>query len=353
MRSDRHIKRQQRNKWIRRIIACTLIFLGFLVGTALGYYRSRSAQFFDNVNQNTPEALQDTTEQNRDLENLRPFSVLILGLDEEDGVRRTDTIMVATINPDEESTKLISIPRDTLIEMPVTGQQEKINAVYARSRGDVTPLVTLVEEYLDIPISFYASLDFDGLVELVDAVGGIEVDSDRAFTVQDSEENMHAIEIQEGLQTLDGEHALGYARMRKQDPRGDWGRQERQREVIESLIDKLISLQSITNLGSILTAIESNLETNLNEEQILTIASNYTHAANNIDSLILTGEADYIYFPHYGQEVYVWKPFDETIEEIQEELRAHLELSEGDTPSTTGTLLDDQFEFEELETPGG
>lgn len=352
MRSDKYIKRNQQKQWIKRFLVGLLIFCGFLAGTAVGYYGSRAAQFLDSINQNTPEGLQDTTEQDLDLANLRPFSILIIGLDEEDGVSRTDSIMVATINPDEGSTKLVSIPRDTLIEMPGTGQQEKINAVYARSSQNVVPLIGVIEDYLDIPISFYASLDFEGLIELVDAVGGVEVDSDLDFTVQDSEENMDAIEIAEGPQQLDGEHALGYARMRKQDPRGDWGRQERQREVIASLLDELISINSIANFNAILNAIEPNLETNLNGDQILTIASNYNHAANQIESLTLTGEADYVYFPHYGQEVYIWEPYEEVIDEIQEELREHLEIT-GSQSFMDENLLNEDFEYEDLEDPGG
>lgn len=354
MRYDRYTQqKQQRKKRLRRIIVSIIVFLGFLIGTAVGYYGSRAAQFLDSISSNAPEELLDTTEQDQDLADLRPFSVLILGLDEEDGVSRSDTIIVATINPEEGSTKMVSIPRDTVIEMPDTYQQEKINAVYSRSHGDVTALIDVVEDYLQIPISFYTSLDFDGMVEFVDAVGGITVDSDLEFTVQDSEENMDAIEIEEGIQELDGEHALGYARMRKQDPRGDWGRQERQREVIESIIDELTSLQSIANFNPILDAIAPNLETNLNGNQIMTIASNYSHAANSIESLTLTGEADYAYFPHYGQEVYIWEPYEEVIEEIQEELQEHLELDASDltTNGYSDDLLDEEFNEEEDFTP--
>lgn len=345
MRSDKYAKRANRNKWILRGLAIFLIFLAFVFGSGVGYYGSRIATFLDDVSSDTPEELQDTTEQDQNLADLRPFSILILGIDAEDGVSRSDTIMVATINPEEESVKLVSIPRDTMIDMPLTytHSQEKINAMYAL--GGVPMVLDTVEEYLDIPISFYATLDFEGLVSLVDAVGGIDVVSERAFTVQDSEENMDAIQIEEGPQHLDGEHALGYARMRKQDPRGDWGRQERQREVIESLVDELISLNTLTNFNAILDAIRPNLQTNLNGQQMWTIANNYSSAARSIESLTLTGEADYVYFPHYGQDVYVWVPFEESLEEVQQELRGHLELES--TFSNDGVLEDD-FEEDDI-----
>lgn len=344
MRSDKYIKKQKRNTWIKRVLIALLIFLGFLLGTSVGFYGSRIANFLDGVSENTPEDLQDTSEQDRHLADLKPFSVLILGLDKEDGVSRSDTLMVATVNPDEENVKLVSIPRDTLITLP-NGRFEKINAMYAI--GGITQTIDMVEEYLDIPISFYATLDFEGLVALVDAVGGIQVNSERAFTVQDSEENTDAIQIEEGIQTLDGEHALGYARMRKQDPRGDWGRQERQREVIQSLSSELISMSSLTNFNQILDAIQPNLETNIRGQQMWTIASNYNQAAGNIESLTLTGEADYIYFPNYGQDLYVWVPYEDVLEDIQQELRDHLELEDD---FSEDSLLDDQFEEEDLQT---
>lgn len=344
MRSDKYIKKQKRNTWIKRVLIALLIFFGFLLGTTVGLYASRFSSFLDGISENTPEDLQDTSEQDRDLADLKPFSVLILGLDKEDGVSRSDTIMVATVNPDEENVKLISIPRDTLITLP-NGNPEKINAMYAI--GGVSQTIDMVEDYLDIPISFYATLDFEGLVALVDAVGGIQVNSERSFTVQDSEENMDAIQINEGIQTLDGEHALGYARMRKQDPRGDWGRQERQREVIESLTTELISMNSLTNFNEILDAIQPNLETNIRGQQMWTIASNYGQAAGSIESLTLTGEADYIYFPTYGQELYVWLPYEDVLEDIQQELREHLELEDA---FSEDNLLDDEFEEEDLQT---
>lgn len=344
MRSDKHIKRQKRKTLLTRVMVAVLILLAFLFGTSIGLYGSSIAQFLDDVSENTPEELQDTSEQDRDLADLKPFSVLILGLDKEDGVSRSDTIMVATVNPDEESVKLVSIPRDTLITLP-SGQPEKINAMYAI--GGISQTIDMVEDYLDIPISFYATLDFDGLVALVDAVGGIQVNSERSFTVQDSEENMDAIQIEEGIQLLDGEHALGYARMRKQDPRGDWGRQERQREVIQSLTSELLSMSSLTNFNQILDAIRPNLETNIRGQQMWIIASNYNQAAGTIESIPLTGEADYIYFPNYGQELYVWIPYEEVLEETQQELRDHLEI-EG--PLSEDNLLDDDFEEDDLGT---
>lgn len=343
MRSQKHTHRKKRNKWIRRIIYSVVLIVFFILGTGVGYYGSEISRFLGDVSRNTPEELQDTSEQDARLEELHPFSVLLMGLDDTGDTRRSDTLIVATINPNVDSVKLVSIPRDTLITLPNSDRQEKINALY--TIYGVSGTIDFVEDYMDIPISYYATLNFDGLVDLVNAVGGITVDAPFSFTVQDSNENMDAIQIEEGIQTVDGEHALGYARMRKQDPRGDWGRQERQREVIQSLADELLSFDTFANFSSILDAIRNNLQTNLSGRQIWTIANNYTEAAQNVETLEIAGAADTVYFPRYGLDLYVWEPYEESLEEIKTELREHLELSDSTGSQDESEVgLDKEFE---------
>lgn len=348
MRSDKHKEKSIRNKRIKRISIIALIVLAFIVGSTVGYYGYQVVQLLSDVSEETPEELQDTSENDESLRAMHPISILILGLDEEDGSRRSDSIMVATINPGDKSTKLVSIPRDTLITLPNSERQEKFNALYAIY--GISGVIDYVEEYLSIPISFYATLNFDGLVDLVDAVGGITVDSPLSFTVQDSEENMNAIEIEEGLQDLNGEQALGYARMRKQDPRGDFGRQERQRQVIETLIDELMSFGSIANLTPILNAIRPNLQTNMSGQQIMAVASNYRGAAETIESIEILGVDDYVYIPEYGQQLYVYLPFEQSLLDLQSELQEHMELEETIMQNEDDTRLEtieDESDIEE------
>lgn len=331
MRSERHVKNQKRKTWIKRIILILGILISFAVGTAAGYYGNLIQNFLTEISEEGTEEPEETTEQDETIADLHPISILLLGLDDDGGgPQRSDTMMVATINPEQESVKLVSIPRDTLITLPGTERLEKFNAVYPIY--GIEGLKDFVEDYLRIPIHFHATLSFQGLVDLVDAVGGITVDSELSFTVQDSEENMDAIEIEEGIQTLDGEKALGYARMRKQDPRGDFGRQERQREVIQALANEVLSLRSLANIAPILNAISPNLSTNMSSQQIMSVASNYSSAAQNIESMEMSGVADYVYIPTYNQELYVWLPYEETLSTIQETLREHMELD----PLTNG-----------------
>lgn len=350
MRSDKHIKKKNRNTWIKRFVLVIVILLTFGLGTYAGYYGWQVVQLLSDVSDDTPDESRDTSESDETIRELHPISILILGLDEENGTSRSDSILVATVNPQKESTKIVSIPRDTLITLPNSNNEryEKINALHAIY--GVSGTMDFIEDYLTIPISFYATLNFDGLVDLVDAVGGITVDSPLAFTVQDSNENMGAIQIEEGIQTLDGEGALGYARMRKQDPRGDFGRQERQREVLERLTEELLSFGSITNLTPIINAIRPNLQTNMTPQQMLALAANYYPAANTIDSIEISGTDEYFYVPQYGQELYVFRPYEQNLIDLQKELREHMEIediSEYDEDQIIDTIEDEVDDLDE------
>lgn len=300
------------------------ILFGFvlLLGGVVGYYASSLNSFFNTISVENKQEVQK--ELDLHLDEVKPFSVLLLGEDlAQDDTSRTDTIIVATVNPTEKSVKMVSIPRDTLVHTE-DGITEKINAMY--TIGGIEKIKEEVEKLLDIPISFYSILDFKGLIKLVDAVGGVNIHSNMEFTVQNSQEKADAIKIKKGPQKLNGEEALGYARMRQQDPEGVFGRQARQEEVIKALIKELVSPKMFTHFDEILDAIAPHLKTNVKGDQMLKIAANYMSAANSIESLSLTGEGEMTYFPHYGLNVYVFLPHEEVLRDISKQLKEHLEL---------------------------
>lgn len=317
MRSYKYEKKKRTRKIVLETLLSFTLLLAVFLGTVSGYYGSKVLTFLDNISENTVEDEPENLENSQQLKSLEPFSALILGTDvEEDGIVRSDTIIVATINPDKESMKLVSIPRDTFVTLP-TGKDEKINAAFAT--GGPLLAKEMVSNYLDIPIDFYASMNFDGLVELVDAVDGVTVNSERSFT-EGSEF------IEEGRQELDGKAALAYARMRKKDPRGDFGRQDRQKEVIVSILNKLNSSLSITKMSSILDSVSPYLKTNASADQMIEIALNYYPALNSIEQITLEGEGDSLYFPSYGKNLYIWQADEEALKETSNDLKAHLNI---------------------------
>lgn len=200
MRSDRHKKKKK--KWLKPLLIIVSALVIILIAGA-GYYAYRLHSFISDIS--VSREITDENEQAdfQRINDKKPFSILLLGVDLEDGLTsRTDSIMVATVNPDTKDTKLVSIPRDTLVETNF-GFTEKINAMH--TFGGIELMITEVEKLMDIPIAHYAILDFQGLAALVDAVGGIEIYSDMAFTESNSLNYEDPIEIEEGLQTLNGE----------------------------------------------------------------------------------------------------------------------------------------------------
>lgn len=260
------------------------------------------------------------------LKNKEPFSVLLLGVDERpEDAGRSDSILVATVNPIDDSVKLVSIPRDTLVTIPGYGK-DKVNAAFAY--GGINLAVETVENYLNIPINFYTKINMEGMVDLVDAVGGINVDNKYAF-------ELDGVELDVGNFDLNGNQALQYARMRKQDPAGDFGRQERQKEVISKIVKNALSINSLTNFNKIFNAVGKNVETNFTGTELWELAKNYASTANNITNLTLEGPDGFLYYiPSYGQDVYVWQPSSESLQEVSNQLRKHLGLKAESIPTT-------------------
>ncbi len=179
-----------------------------------------------------------------------PISMLLLGVEDysTNGANgRTDTMIVATFNPDDEKLKLLSLPRDTLVNIAGNGTKEKIN--HAHAYGGKKMAIETVEQFLDIPIDYYAAVNFEAFQNIVDILGGIKVDVPFDFEQRTKRESGNEmLQFYEGPMKLNGEEALAFARMRKQDPRGDIGRNERQQQTIKAIIDKATSVSTVTKL---------------------------------------------------------------------------------------------------------
>lgn len=168
-------------------------------------------------------------------------TILLVGSDaraDGSGGARADTMMLLTV-PRSGKPVLLSLPRDSYVSIPGYKDQ-KLNAAY--SFGGPQLLVAAIEENTGVRVDGYLEVGFEGVVDIVDAVGGIEVCP--AFDIDDEDSHLT---ISAGCQTVDGETALGYARMRKSDPKGDLGRVERQREVIGSVTREVMSPMSVIN----------------------------------------------------------------------------------------------------------
>ncbi|MEU8167877.1 LCP family protein [Micromonospora sp. NPDC049004] len=178
-------------------------------------------------------------------------NIMILGSDSRDPERtsgsRTDTIILAHLPKDRSSAQLISIPRDTWVPVPKSkdgnhgGRDAKVNAAYAW--GGIPLMVQTVESFTGVRVDHVAVIDFAGFKEIIDALGGIEIDSEKSFT------SIHEPfrTFKQGVQRMDGETALDYSRQRKQFADGDFARIRHQQQVIRAIIDKASSGGIITN----------------------------------------------------------------------------------------------------------
>ncbi|WP_413229406.1 LytR family transcriptional regulator [Heyndrickxia sporothermodurans] len=315
MRSQKHTKKK---KWLTVLLI--VVGLSVVGGGAYAYsvwhsFDSAVKNIHKPVERNQPvKRAKEGTVKNGD-----PFSILLLGVDERKNDKgRSDTMIVMTVNPHLKSIKMLSIPRDTRTELIGRGTVDKINHAYAY--GDVEMSMDTVEHFLNIPIDYYVKVNMEGFKEVVDAVGGVKVHNDLAFTAG-------GVTFPVGNLTLDGKKALKFSRMRHDDPEGDFGRQKRQREIIESILDEGASISSLWNYDNIFDALAKNVKTNFTFEEMLGIQSQYKDIRKNIEELKVEGENEWI--PNEsGKNIYYYSVKNEERQKLSDLLRNHLELGQ-------------------------
>ncbi|MCE7791166.1 LCP family protein [Salipaludibacillus sp. CUR1] len=252
-----------------------------------------------------------------------PISVLFLGLDsrDDDLSGRTDAMLLATFNPDDKSIKMLNIPRDSLVEIVGRGTRDKIN--HAHAFGGVDMTIDTVENLLDIPVDYVVSLNFIAFMEIVDTIGGVTVDVPMPISDTDNA-TYGTIEIDEGEQTLNGEEALAYVRMRKQDPRGDLGRGDRQKDVIEAVIRQSADFRTITRFNSLMDSLDRNMSTNLSFGNMVSMHG-YAGDLDDIEQYSFDG------YDTTEGGVYYYVIRDESRAEISQTFKEHLEISQSNS----------------------
>ncbi|MDN5966480.1 MAG: LCP family protein, partial [Lactococcus sp.] len=238
----------------KKIILIVVGIIVILVGGATAYLLKVNNDVDQAISKMTKKVNYKSSRSDAvDLKSEEPFSILLMGTDTGDKGRtyqgRSDSMMVVTINPKKKQTLMTSLDRD--IYTQIVGYKgdddnyvakgdtyyDKLNAAY--SLGGTKMAIETVQKMMDIPIDHYVEINMKGLKTLVDAVGGIEVDNKIDFTLD-------GVHVKKGKQILDGRHALEYVRMRHEDPKGDVGRQARQREILSKIVHKMLSVNSVT-----------------------------------------------------------------------------------------------------------
>jgi LCP family protein required for cell wall assembly len=242
----------------------------------------------------------------------KSLNVLLLGVDSREGdAGRSDTMILLSLNPQTDSMLMFSIPRDTYVNIPGHGL-DKINHAYAF--GDVDLSVQTVEEAFDLPIHYYARVNMEGFQQGIDAIGGVTVTNSMAFSQGGSN-------FPEGQIRLNGSEALDYIRMRQNDPRGDLGRNERQREVVQGALKEGASFSNITKVGEILDILGGNVKTDLNMNNMQSLFSSYRGTPQNTTTMEIDGTGERI------NGIWYYVVPDSEFSRVTSEVRDHMEAS--------------------------
>lgn len=331
------VKKTKRKKRKRRVLIVLLPILTVLF--VVGYW---FLQLWTTAESVITESYEDDGREKSELRTkvVDPkednVSILIMGVDESDhrgnkGQSRTDALILATLNINDKSVKLLSIPRDSLVYIPERGHEDKIN--HAHYFGGPKSTVETVENLLNIPVDYWVRLNFEAFVQVVDALNGIEVDVPYEFRESNSQDKRDSIHLLPGKQTLNGEEALALARTRKHD--NDIERGKRQMEIIKAVIDKALSIGSVLKYDDLIRAVGDNLTTNMTFSEMTSFISYGSKGLNlDVESYTLEGSN---YMPG---NIYYWKLDEEALLETQTIFRRHLEIDSVETPVSNQNLND-------------
>lgn len=274
-----------------------------------------------------------------------PFTMLLMGIDstdevlEKNAIANGDTLILITFNPKTLNATMISIPRDSYVPIACWSDKAENKITHAAGYGTDCMMQT-IENYFGINIDYYAKINFKGLVKLVDAVGGVEVNVDASQTLcTDDSSRGSQVCIEPGLQTLNGEQALVYARNRKQLVNGDFGRGLHQQEIVMALLDKMKNITKVSSFMDILDTISNSLDTNLTTKQILSFynvgkdiikrsASKEASNLINIQQLYLQGQGQMIYDERMRMVLYNYVPNEQSKKDVVRAMKENLGLVE-------------------------
>lgn len=233
-----------------------------------------------------------------------PFTILLMGVDsEKEEIRGSsfngDSLVLITFNPQKLNATMLSIPRDTYTPIACFAGQKKNKITHAAWYGE-SCMIKTIQNMLDVKIDYYVKINFKGVVKLVDALGGVDVDVPYNFCEQNSSREFgnSTVYVREGFQTLNGEQALALARNRHPWPQycskewtnynsNDFVRGQNQQLVIQGLLNNLKNVNSIDTFYDILNSISQSMETNMSTENILSfynVAKDILIKSKNSDS---------------------------------------------------------------------
>lgn len=290
-----------------------------------------------------------------------PFTVLLMGVDSTsnrlnaNAAFNGDTLMIITFNPHTLNATVFSIPRDTYVPIAClkNGGSSKINSSAAYGSQCV---INTVQNLIDIKIDYYVKINFKGVVDLVDALGGVDVTVPPKidFCEQNSKRSFKKKDLQcikSGFQHMNGEQALAFARHRKTLPAGDFQRVQHQQLVVDGIAKSAKNLSSINDFYAVLDAISVNMDTNMQTNEMLNlynVGKNMIFGANNggminIQKTYLTGYDLTMYVDNLRSRVYTFQYYEQSLEEIKDAMKINLEKKKPTITKTFNFSVNDEY----------
>lgn len=291
----------------------------------------------------------------------KPFTVLIMGVDSTSDVLNAnqafngDTLMLMSFNPNTLNATVFSIPRDTYVPIAcLKGESSKINSSAAYGS---TCVINTIENLVDIKIDYYVKINFKGVVDLVNALDGIDITVPEKinFCEQNSKRSKKPDDLQcikSGFQHMDGEQALAFARHRHTLPAGDFQRVQHQQLVVEAIANSAKNLKNVDAFFKVLDSISANIDTNMSTNQMMNlynvgksmIFSGNSGSMINIQKTYLTGYDLTMYVNNLRSSVYTFQYYEQSLEEIKHALKVTLELEKNEPVKTFNFSVNDTYE---------
>lgn len=309
-----------------------------------------------------------------------PFTILVMGVDSEkenikDSTFNGDALMLITFNPKTLSSTILSIPRDTYVPISCFDGQRKNKITHAAWYGEEC-MISTIENLMDIDIDYYLKINFKGVVNLVDALGGIEVEVPFSFCEQNSDREWgdKTVYVEKGLQQLNGEQVLALARNRHPNPSqcsskwtnynsNDFIRGQNQQLIIKGMLNKAKSIRSLNTIYDLLDTISNSMETNMTTSEILSLynvgknilikhADSDASDLVNMQRLYISGYDAYIYDystknnQGTGLRLYNFVAYDGSINDVSNAMKINLGLKKETVIKKFSFSVDDPYEEE-------
>lgn len=275
----------------------------------------------------------------------KPFTLLVMGIDStqkelsKNATGNGDSLMLVTFNPKTLNATILSIPRDTYVPIACFAGQRENKITHAAWNGE-SCMIRTIENFTGINIDYYVKVNFQGVISLVNALGGIEVDVPIEFCESNSKRSTRTenlVCLKTGKQKLNGEQALALARHRKTLLTGDLQRGVNQQLVVQGILNKIKSIRSASRLLTILDTVSMSMDTNFTTKQILSFYNiakgliKTSHGSSNLinmTQLYLNGSSAMIYDEGIGLTLYNYIPDKASLDAIVSAMKQNLGLEE-------------------------